>query len=40
MYMYVMKALNSKTLGAELAHPVQYEPSTLDDHLPTLNTRR
>ena len=35
-----MKALKCKTLGAELAHPVQCEPSTFDDHLPTLNTRR
>ena len=36
-----MKALKRQTLGAELAHPVQYEPENMfDDHLPTFNTRR
>ena len=36
----IMEALKCKTLGAELAHPVEYQPSTFDDHLPMLNTRR
>ena len=32
----IMKALKCKTLGAELAHPAEYKPSTFDDHLPML----